>query len=42
MKKDVIAQPLTPEEDVALQEKYAAIEDVGERAYQILIDLGMI
>ena len=32
----------SPDEEVALQQKYAAIDDLGERAYQILIDLGMI
>jgi hypothetical protein len=37
----IIQQPRPPHEESALQEKYAAIEDLEERAYQILKDLGM-
>lgn len=35
-------QPKSPAEEKKLQEKYASIEDLGERAYTILVDLGMI
>ena len=35
-------QPKPAKEEAALAAKYAAIEDVGERAYIILVDLGMI
>jgi len=35
-------QPKSPHEELAMQAKYAEIEDVGERAYQILVDLYMI
>ncbi|GKY98277.1 hypothetical protein MPSEU_000785300 [Mayamaea pseudoterrestris] len=40
--RPIIVQPRPLDEEVALQQKYAAIDDVGERAYQILIDLSMI
>lgn len=35
-------QPKSPRQEAMLAEKYAAIESVEERAYQILIDLGMV
>ena len=35
-------QPLPPEEEAKLAAKYAAIEDIGERAFTILRDLGMV
>jgi NADH dehydrogenase/NADH:ubiquinone oxidoreductase subunit G len=35
-------QPKSPKEEAELAAKYAAIEDLGERAYTILVDLGMI
>jgi len=35
-------QPKSPEEEKALQEKYGAIMNLGERAFQILLDLWMI
>lgn len=35
-------QPKTPEEEAELAARYAKISDVGERAFQILVDLGMI
>jgi hypothetical protein len=35
-------QPKSPKEEAALAARYGAIEDVGERAYRILLDLGMI
>ncbi|KAG7365385.1 hypothetical protein IV203_038588 [Nitzschia inconspicua] len=35
-------QPKSPEEEARLAAKYAAIADVGERAFTILKDLGMI
>ena len=35
-------QPKSPEEEARLAAKYAAIEDLGERAYTILKDLAMI
>mmetsp|Transcript_7489 Transcript_7489/g.18357 ORF Transcript_7489/g.18357 Transcript_7489/m.18357 type:complete len:489 (+) Transcript_7489:60-1526(+) len=35
-------QPLPPEEEAKLAAKYAAIEDLGERAFAILRDLGMV
>jgi mRNA deadenylase 3'-5' endonuclease subunit Ccr4 len=35
-------QPRTSQAETKLAKKYAAISDVGERAYQILLDLGMI
>lgn len=35
-------QPKTPEEEAILAARYAAIADVGERAFCILKDLGMI
>ena len=36
------AQPKSPQEELALQARYAAITDLSERAYQILLDLGML
>jgi hypothetical protein len=36
------AQPKSVAEESALAAKYASIPDVGDRAYQILVDLGMI
>jgi hypothetical protein len=39
---DARRQPKPPEEEATLAAKYAAISDVGERAYQVLLDLGMI
>lgn len=36
------SQPKGLSEEKRLQQKYAAIPDVGERAYQILVDLGMV
>jgi len=35
-------QPKSPEEEARLAKKYAAIEDIGERAYTVLKDLYMI
>jgi hypothetical protein len=35
-------QPKPPKVEAALQERYAAIPNVGDRAYQILLDLGMV
>jgi len=35
-------QPKPPEEEAALAARYAAISDLGERAFQIIVDLGMI
>lgn len=35
-------QPKSPEEEDALKQKYASIEDLSERAYTILVDLGMV
>ncbi len=35
-------QPRPPEEEAKLAAKYAAIEDLGERAFAILRDLGMV
>lgn len=35
-------QPRPPDEEVKLAAKYAAIEDLGERAFAILRDLGMV
>lgn len=35
-------QPKSPEEEARLAQKYAAIEDLGERAYTVLQDLYMI
>jgi len=34
-------QPKSPEEEARLAAKYAAMDDIGERAYAILKDLGM-
>jgi hypothetical protein len=34
-------QPLPRKEELALQARYAAIPDVSERAYQVLLDLGL-
>ena len=36
------SQPKGQSEEKRLQQKYAAIPDVGDRAYQILVDLGMV
>jgi hypothetical protein len=41
-KTRVRSQPLPVHEELALQNRYAAIPDLSERAYQILIDLGMV
>jgi hypothetical protein len=35
-------QPRPLDEEEALKRKYAAIDDLEERAYQILVDLGMV
>jgi hypothetical protein len=35
------AQPMSPQEEDFLQEKYSAIKNLGDRAYQILVDLCM-
>lgn len=35
-------QPLRRGEDQKLKKKYSDIEDVGERAFQILVDLNMV
>ena len=35
-------QPKSPAEEASLAARYAQISDVGERAFQILVDLGMI
>jgi hypothetical protein len=35
-------QPKAPDEEAELAARYAEISDVGERAFQILLDLGMI
>jgi hypothetical protein len=35
-------QPRPPDEEAKLAAKYAAIEDLGERAFAILCDLGMV
>jgi len=35
-------QPKDPIEEIRLQQKYAAIESLEERAFQILLDLGML
>jgi hypothetical protein len=35
-------QPKSPSEEMGLSARYAAIPDIGERAFQILVDLGMI
>ena len=35
-------QPRPPEEEARLAAKYAAIEDLGERAFAILVDLDMV
>ena len=39
---DPLRQPKSVDEDELLRRKYAAITDPGERAYQILVDLGMV
>ena len=39
---DPLRQPKSVDEDELLRRKYAAISDPGERAYQILVDLGMV
>ena len=36
------SQPKAPDEAQALKEKYAAIDSIEERAYQILVDLGIV
>ena len=36
------SQPKSPSEEEMLRQKYGAITDVGERAFQILVDLGMV
>lgn len=36
------SQPKSPEVEKALQETYAAIDDLGERAFAILVDLGLV
>jgi hypothetical protein len=36
------SQPKDPQEEKRLAQKYAAIEDIGDRAFQILVDLGMV
>jgi hypothetical protein len=35
-------QPKLPEEEDDLKDKYGAIDDVGERAFEILLDLGLV
>lgn len=35
-------QPKSSSDEAKLADKYANIEDVGDRAYQILVDLGMV
>lgn len=35
-------QPRLPKEEEELKDKYGAIPDVGERAYEILLDLGLV
>jgi hypothetical protein len=35
-------QPKPREEEESLQSKYDSIDDVGERAFQILVDLGLV
>ena len=35
-------QPKSPKQEAILAEKYAAIETVEERAFQVLVDLGMV
>ena len=35
-------QPRPPKEEDDLKNKYGAIPDVGERAYEILLDLGLV
>ena len=35
-------QPKAPQEEDELKQKYASIDDIEERAYQILVDLGMV
>lgn len=37
-----LVQPKSIKEEMKLQQKYAAIESVEDRAFQILLDLGMI
>ena len=39
---DARAQPKSPDVEAALASKYAAIQSLEERAFQILLDLGMI
>jgi len=36
------SQPKSCLEEQRLQRKYGNISDVGERAYQIIVDLGMV
>ena len=35
-------QPKSPQEEEALRERYAGIPNLGDRAYQILLDLGVL
>ena len=39
---DSLQQPRSMDEEDFLKQKYGAIGDTGERAYQILLDLGMV
>lgn len=41
-RRPVTMQPRPMDVERKLQEKYAAIDDLEERAFQILLDLGMI
>ena len=36
------SQPKSSTEEAQIAAKYASISDVGERAFQILVDLGMV
>jgi hypothetical protein len=38
----LMVQPKPRKVEAKLQEKYAAIDDLEERAFQILLDLGMV
>lgn len=40
--QDPLEQPRSADEEDLLKRKYESIQDVGERAYQILLDLGMV
>jgi hypothetical protein len=43
VKNDALTMPPKPRKvEAQLQEKYAAIDDLEERAFQILLDLGMV